>query len=465
MAHENLLKNIDGVYAAGLCTQCGTCYSFCPKDNIRMKCSSTGDFIFYIKDRSECAGCSICYRVCPGHTVDFDALNTSMFSKISEDKYLGNYRTTFLAQSLSEKVRKVSASGGVVSSLLISALNSGLIKGALVVKMNGKRPLEPEIFVARNEEEILSAAQSKYLPVPMNVGIREILDDNGKFASVGLPCHIHGIRKAECVFPKLREKIAFCIGLFCIHSASFLMTDYLIKKARIRMSNVSELRYRDKQYEGKWPGGMRIATKSEEEKYIPYKSYQYAHRLFALARCNICPDFSNELADISLGDAHLSEFWRGEGFLCSQGSVLRGEEGWNLGICRTHYGEALLKQAVDSKIVKVIDINPGILTKSQRAGLYYKKHSFFARMGIHKALGYKLPLFNGIEQRDRLSVMDYVKPLISFLIQHVSNTRVGSFIIRIIPQKVLMKKLRFKQELTDMRFGRVEYGSHVSAAK
>ena len=197
-----LAKNINEIYGMGLCTQCGTCYSFCPKDNIGIKRSSTRDYIFYVKDKNKCKGCRICYKVCPGHTVNFDELNTYIFSKISEDKYLGNYRTTFLAQSLSEKVREVSASGGVVSSLLIFALDLGLIKGALVVKMSEKKALEPEVFVARNDEEILSAAQSKYLPVPMNIGIQEILDSKGKFALVGLPCHIHGIRKAEIVFPK-----------------------------------------------------------------------------------------------------------------------------------------------------------------------------------------------------------------------------------------------------------------------
>ena len=47
------------------------------------------------------------------------------------------------------------------------------------------------------DTEPVSATKSKYCPVPANVRIKKILRRNGKFAVVGLPCHIHGVRKAE----------------------------------------------------------------------------------------------------------------------------------------------------------------------------------------------------------------------------------------------------------------------------
>lgn len=53
----------------------------------------------------------------------------------------------------------------MVSALLIFALEQGIIDGALVTKMSENNPLEPQPFIARTREEIISAAKSKYCPV------------------------------------------------------------------------------------------------------------------------------------------------------------------------------------------------------------------------------------------------------------------------------------------------------------
>ncbi len=62
-----------------------------------------------------------------------------------------------------------------ITQRLKDRLESGMIDGALVVRMKENEPLEPEVFIAKSKQDILSAAQSKYCPVPMNVGLREVL--------------------------------------------------------------------------------------------------------------------------------------------------------------------------------------------------------------------------------------------------------------------------------------------------
>src|SRR4030043_382689 len=113
-----------------------------------------------------------------------------------------------------EEIRRGSSSGGIVTQLLVYALEKGIIDGALVVRMKKDKPLEPEPFIARSREEIISASKSKYCPVAANVVLKAILSEKGRVAVVGLPCHINGIRKAESALPELKKKIVLHVGLF-----------------------------------------------------------------------------------------------------------------------------------------------------------------------------------------------------------------------------------------------------------
>jgi len=118
-------------------------------------------------------------------------------------------------------MRWTGQSGGLVTALLVFALEEGLIDGAVVTRMSKSDPLSPETVVAESKKEILNASKSKYCPVPLNVAVKEVLKKNGKYAIVGIPCQIHGIRKLEMIESKLKNKIILHLGLFCSHTLSY----------------------------------------------------------------------------------------------------------------------------------------------------------------------------------------------------------------------------------------------------
>jgi len=180
------------------CTGCGTCIAMCPNSAIRMTLKK-GRYIPHINNEL-CNQCGICHEVCPGHSVDFKELNFAIFGKEPKDILIGNYERCYIGHSTDTSIRYNSSSGGLVTALLVFAIEERIIDGALVTKMNDKNPLEPKVFIARSKEEIISASKSKYCPVPANITLKEILKEDGKFAVVGLPCHIHGIRKAELIW-------------------------------------------------------------------------------------------------------------------------------------------------------------------------------------------------------------------------------------------------------------------------
>jgi coenzyme F420 hydrogenase subunit beta len=295
--------NITSVVKDGLCTGCGTCVGLCHNDALEMVIDKKKGIYVPVINEEKCNNCGFCIKVCPGHEVDFSQLNQEIFGKQPDDILLGNYINCFTGYATDNDIRYNSSSGGLVTALLIHALEEGIINGALVTKMRKDRPLEPLPFIARTREEIISASGSKYCPVPANIALKEIMNapDGEKFAVVGLPCHIHGIRKAELLMPKLRNKIVLHLGIACDHTPSFCATEYLIKQNKIKLPDVSSIKYRGLG----WPGKIQINNTTGDP---IIKDYQESWKagfgiLFTPIRCLSCIDKGNELADLLLADA------------------------------------------------------------------------------------------------------------------------------------------------------------------
>lgn len=368
---------IEAVVRHGLCTGCGTCVGLCPRDAIDMVIDHHKGIYVPRLDKEKCNQCGLCLDVCPGHSVDFKQLNLEIFGKQPDDVLLGNYLNCYIGHATDYDIRYNSASGGLVTALLISALEQGIIDGALVTRMRKDRPLEPEPFIARTREEIISAAKSKYCPVPANVALKEILraKKGEKFAIVGLPCHIHGIRKAELVDKKLKEKIALHLGLVCTYADGFWVTKLVLDKYGIRPEDIAYLDYRG----GGWPGYMTINFKDKTRKLIPFDEYTIFHNLgfFAQPRCFLCCDGINDFADISLGDAWLPEVRKQDNI------------GTSLIISRYKIGEALLEQATAKEKIALENI------ESRRIrGKGTKKAEFRIKSVLSYLTGKKIPQYN-----------------------------------------------------------------------
>lgn len=335
-------KTIQSVVEAGLCTGCGTCVGICPNDAVQMMIDRRKGIYVPQLDRERCNECGICFDVCPGHGIDLRQLNLEIFGKESQDVLLGNYLSCYIGHATDYDIRYNSASGGLVTALLIFALEEGMIDGALVTRMKKDKPLEPEPFIARTREEMISASKSKYCPVPANVMVKEILKakERERFAVVGLPCHIHGIRKAERINKNLGEKIVLHLGITCSHSASFLGTEFLIRRYKLSNEDIINLDYRGQG----WPGFMTIRLKEGRTRVVPYQKYITFHELgfFTPLRCLMCPDFTGSLADISFADAWLPEVRK------------REKVGESLLLSRSETGEEMLQKA---ELGRKIEIN------------------------------------------------------------------------------------------------------------
>lgn len=398
-------KTIGSVVKDGLCTGCGTCVGLCPEEAVGMTIDYSKGIYVPRLEEERCNQCGVCLAVCPGHTVDFKQLQIGIFGREPKNILLGNYANCYTGYATDPKIRYDSASGGLVTTLLIFALEEGMIDGALVTRMSKENPLEPEPFIARTREEIISAAKSKYCPVPANTILSEIIKEEGRFAVVGLPCHIQGVRKAEMVNKELKEKIVLHLGLFCNHIPSFLATEYILRNMRVKKQEVKKLDYRG---EG-WPGSMKIGLENREIS-ISLSDYWESGfgSFFYPSRCLSCIDALSELADISFGDAWLPEF--------------RDDKlGQSIVISRTGVGQQILERAMRQGAIALAEMDPTEIKQSQGILLRRRKAGANAHMSFLRSLHKKTPVYTA--ELLRPGIKDHLGSLRLYLRTHISTKR------------------------------------------
>ena len=202
------VEGIEAIVKRGLCHRCGACIGICPANTLSL--SRNG---FPVRT-GKCKNCNRCVQICSGIAVDYNAMGRDMFGETYRyGPALGEFIDTVVAHSTDDEVRWCGASGGVITQLLIYLLESGRIKGALVSVQHHEDPSMGEGIIARSREELISAAQSKYTTTPSLTALKDMSDEEGPFAVVGLPCQIHSLRTLQKIDKRWSQKVSIAIGL------------------------------------------------------------------------------------------------------------------------------------------------------------------------------------------------------------------------------------------------------------
>lgn len=134
---RNGKMNVNYVTRHSLCTGCGTCVGVCPSDAIEMK-KKSGIYLPEIEN-AKCNNCGTCYRLCPGHSISIKRISEKLFiNSEQEDFYMGRYLECYTGFSSDFNIRYRSASGGVVTQLILFMLENKIIDGAVVTRMQKK---------------------------------------------------------------------------------------------------------------------------------------------------------------------------------------------------------------------------------------------------------------------------------------------------------------------------------------
>ena len=234
----------------------------------------------------------------------------------------------------------------MVTALLVYLLQTGKIEGAVVAGSSPDDPCQMKGILATSIDQIKDAAQSKYcLTASMQV-LQDVRRRNGKFAVVGLPCQVQGIRKLMMADPLIRKKIACVFGLYCHCNMEPDVHIDVLKTCGFDPADITRFSFRG----GDWPGGFQIINKQGQE--IPLHSTLYTtilnvlFRLYGARRCYLCVDALSEFADISFGD-----FWAHD-----YNGKLRDLERCTLVSQRTSIGQQILSEAEQTGAIRLYQI-------------------------------------------------------------------------------------------------------------
>jgi coenzyme F420 hydrogenase subunit beta len=296
------------VVTSGLCTGCAGCIVACPHDVLGYDDADGHYKPFNFEEGTgpgECShgdrGCTLCTRACPRFRTWEDEADSLLFGRLRElDEVAGISKDIVLARAVDSEVLGLGQDGGLVSAILLWAMEHGVVDAALVSYLEGDGTTWKAVpGVARTREEILASAGSRYTYSANLLAYNEAIESGAeKLALVGMGCQtsmppVMSARKGG----KVPRKFALSIGLLCSKTfddaifPELLEAKYGLMRAEIVKMNIK--------------GVLQIWTRDGGYHEVPLKECHGWTR----EGCQTCPDFAAEHADISTGGIGAFNDW------------------------------------------------------------------------------------------------------------------------------------------------------------
>ena len=298
----------DEVVTTGLCTGCAGCVVACPYDVLGYNDAEGKYRPFHLEEEGGpggCGhgdrGCTSCTRACPRFRAWEPEIDGYLFGRTRRpDEMEGVSKDIILARATDPQVHERGQDGGLVSAILLWALDHGYVDAALVSYLEGDGSSWKAVpGVARSREEILASAGSRYTYSANTLAYGDAVAQGAeKIALVGMSCQssvppVMAARKTG----KVARRFALNIGLLCSKTFDDAIFEELFE-ARYGLQKQDILKMNVK-------GVMQIWMKNGDYHEVPLKECHAWTR----EGCKLCPDFAAEHADISTGGIGAFNDW------------------------------------------------------------------------------------------------------------------------------------------------------------
>ena len=295
------------VVTSGLCTGCAGCIIACPHDVLKYD-DQGGVYRPWKVDEdggpTDCThgvkGCTMCTRACPRFRNWETDIDSFLFGRErTEDEVAGISGDIVLARATDPEILDSGQDGGLVSAILIWALEHDRIDAALVSALEGEGTWKAIPAVARNRAEVLAAAGSRYTYSANTLAYPQAIAAGAeRIALVGMSCQasIPAVMKARKT-GKVARRLALSIGLLCSKTFDDAIFPELFEaRYGLRREDIVKMNIK---------GIFQVWTRDGELHEIPLKE---AHE-WTREGCKHCPDFAAEHADISTGGIGAYPHW------------------------------------------------------------------------------------------------------------------------------------------------------------
>lgn len=376
MFHKNICSE---VVANGFCVGCGICSAVCPIQCLTIQENSYGELVAVSNNCLCPPRCNVCLQVCPFYSSKDGMVvqnETSLSSKLFEgyqgvnfDPLLGQYISTYVGAISDDESRLASASGGVATLLFKTLLLNGYVDAVVVPQAVHGRPWF-EMSIVNTPKAIDQSRGSVYHGLDWSQVLREIIyGPERRYAAIGVPCVIKGLRLAQSILPKLRKRLKFAVGITCGGYRSRMFPDVLSLAFGVEPCSI---RYRDNQ-KAKSASDFRLLMREGTKERVSYWSSLYGflfeNNYALLKACLFCDDVFAECADATFMDAWLTGY-------------SADRRGTSLVIVRNDNINFILSSLSDEGEWNCNRISPELVAMSQRGVVLRKREKLSARIVV-----------------------------------------------------------------------------------
>ena len=318
---DNTCSDIESVINGGYCIGCGLC-AITEPEAFQVLMNDNGQYAASIviskSSRLYSRMIDRASAVCPfaSSSANENVISSKLFkNNCAYNDRIGYYQRIYAGRVVSERLYQKSSSGGVLRSILLGLLEDKIVDSIMYVR-NSSLNYGFEYHLTSSCIDIENSATSAYAPITLPKLLMTINADYNRYAIVGLPCFIKGLRNyfSEILNVSLKNQ-PILLGIVCGHLKSQFYGEMLAEQMGVPHQKMQKINFRKKLDGCKanekgvsvlYNNGVREYEVTSTVKKLFGTDYGFG--FFKYKSCDYCDDVFAETADASFGDAWIPRY-------------------------------------------------------------------------------------------------------------------------------------------------------------